>query len=363
MECSSQQGKGVSARSRVDGSIGHNLEPGPGWYLPAPGWVGALDALDTGGSVFKPVPMSADAFAEYNLDPAQYGLPALQELVDLRIWDSHYHGFVPGLSMPAARVLEQNAQVMRYVRRMGIERVISLDMGGEWKAPLKPSAQDQDQWDYLVKHSDHMHGITRIHPNHPDETCAKMERWIRNGPCIGIKYSGGAGLDDASISCSHPNNDPIIRLAAELDAVVYIHTWLKVGGKGGRRPGGDNNPGESTPMDVAQLAARFPDVNLICGHSGGDWEIAVRAVRPHRNILLEFSGSDPHSGSVDHAVRLLGVERIVWGGHGPTRSYATELGKVFDSDLSRTDQMKVLGGNYRRLAAPILRRKGMSVVL
>jgi hypothetical protein len=37
------------------------------------------------------------------------------------------------------------------------------------------------------------------------------------------------------------------------------------------RPGGANQPGESTPPEnLALLARRFPDVLLICGHSGGD---------------------------------------------------------------------------------------------
>src|SRR5690606_31955450 len=97
---------------------------------------------------------------------------------------------------------------------------------------------------------------------------------------------------------------------------------------------------------------------IICGHSGGDWEIGARAVRAHENVYFEFSGSDPHSGQVDYAVNELGIDRIVWGGHGPSRSYATELSKVFDSGLSQRDRMKVLGENYRRLCEPIFRKKG-----
>ena len=74
---------------------------------------------------------------------------------------------------------------------------------------------------------------------------------------------------------------------------------------------------------------------MICGHSGGDWELGVRAVRPYKNVLLEFAGSDPHSGMVDYAISELGVDRLVWGGHGPSRSYATEMGKVLDADISK----------------------------
>ena len=87
-------------------------------------------------------------------------------------------------------------------------------------------------------------------------------------------------------------------------------------------------------MDVALLAERFPKVPLICGHSGGDWELGVRAVRQRPNVFIEFSGSDPHSGQVDYTVAQVGADRLVWGGHGPSRSYSTELSKVLDADLT-----------------------------
>ncbi|MBI4622879.1 MAG: amidohydrolase family protein [Verrucomicrobia bacterium] len=114
---------------------------------------------------------------------------------------------------------------------------------------------------------------------------------------------------------------------------------------------------------MAKLAQRFPNVPIICGHSGGDWELGVRAIRPVKNVLFEFAGSDPHSGAVEYAIKEVGVNRIVWGGHGPSRSYATELGKIFDADISRADRMKIFGGNFRRMAADIFRRKGMKIEL
>ena len=55
------------------------------------------------------------------------------------------------------------------------------------------------------------------------------------------------------------------------------------------------------------------------------------------------------------------LDRLVWGGHGPSRSYATELGKIFDADLSDRDRMKILGGNLRRICAPIFRKKGIKI--
>jgi len=291
---------------------------------------------------------------EFHLNPADYGLPTRDELVSYRIWDSHFHGF-----NTSGNPIEQFRRNAFYVERMGVERSISLEIGGTLRDPLTVTPYDDEIRRILEAGQDRLSGITPIDPGFPEASVAKMEKWIRNGPCIGIKYVGG---NKTGVPCSHPNNDAIIRKASELKATIYIHTWLKIGGTP-RRPGGGNLPGENTPMDVAALAQRFPDVPLICGHSGGDWELGARAIRPYQNVSLEFAGSDPHSGSVGYAIKELGVDRIVWGGHGPSRSYATEYGKVLDANLSKTDRLKIFGANFRKMAAPIFRQKGWAITV
>ena len=129
------------------------------------------------------------------------------------------------------------------------------------------------------------------------------------------------------------------------------HTWFKTGGKQG--------PGESTPSELAQLAALYPKQKFLCAHAGGEWEQGIRAVRESPNILIETSGFDPTAGFVDMAVRDLGAERIVFGSHLPSRSLGTELGKVIAADIPERDKQKILGENYRNLLEPILDSKRM----
>jgi predicted TIM-barrel fold metal-dependent hydrolase len=86
--------------------------------------------------------------------------------------------------------------------------------------------------------------------------------------------------------CNAPELDPIISRAAELKAIIFQHTWLKITG---------NLPGESTPMELAELAARRPHATLICGHSGGDWERGLRVIRPAKNLCADLAGGDPTS--------------------------------------------------------------------
>src|SRR5262245_3468389 len=69
-----------------------------------------------------------NAFA---LNPADYGLPTREELRKLRIWDMHYHGLWEGN-------LRKHEETLVYVERMGIERVLSLDIAGT-PADRRPS--------------------------------------------------------------------------------------------------------------------------------------------------------------------------------------------------------------------------------
>lgn len=275
------------------------------------------------------------------VDPGTLGLPSRDELAAMRIWDLHFHA------------LENMEEVLPYLDRMAIERLFSLDIGG-WGEDAEQRKEDARDRELLEKWHERVFGIIRIDPTRPEASVEKMQQWLVNGPAVGIKYQGRYSED---ITCAHPNNDPIIELAARHDAVIYIHTWIRVGGNP-RRVGGGTFTGASEPSDVAELAGRFPEVPLICGHAGGDWEIGTRAVRPHENVYFEFSGGDPWSTAVDLAVNELGEDRIVWGGHLASRSYSTELGKVYDADLTDEQRYKILGANLRTISSSVLREKG-----
>lgn len=280
-----------------------------------------------------------------NVSPETIGLPSRDELEEMRIWDLHYHGF------------DEMEELLPYIERMRIERLFALGVGG-WGTDQETQERDTRDRKKLEEWHDLVSGITIIDPTRPEASVDKINRWLDDGPAVGIKYSGGG--NEMAMTCAHPNNDPIIERAAELGAIIYIHTWIKVGGDP-RYPGGGNNPGESTPSDVAELASRHPDVPMICGHSGGDWELGVRAIRPHENVLFEFSGGDPWSGAADLALNELGADRLCWGSHSSSRSMSTELAKIYDADMTDEERMKALGGNLRRIGGDIMRRKGYSV--
>jgi predicted TIM-barrel fold metal-dependent hydrolase len=183
-------------------------------------------------------------------------------------------------------------------------------------------------------------GMIQLNPNDVPASLDALNRWIKDGPMLGVYFPGSG---PGALACTHRNYHPLIERIGELKGVIMQHTWFKTGGKEG--------PGESTPAELAELAAKFPEQKFLCAHAGGEWEQGLRAVRSSPNILVETSGFDATAGFIEMAVRELGAGRIVFGSHLPSRSLGTELGKILGANISEEDKRLILGENYRKLLA------------
>jgi hypothetical protein len=259
------------------------------------------------------------------------------------IWDLHCHlSGVPG-STPEERM----ANLVRYADRLGIER-LCVYMGYPFLNEPAPE-QLREQNDQVLQALAHWHhrafGFVYLSPQHVEFSLKEFDRCVRNGPMVGIKLW-------VARRASAPELDPIAGAAASMQAVIFQHTWYKTTG---------NLPGESEPSEVAALAARHPGVPIICGHTGGEWEKGIRAIRHQRNVFADLAGSDPTNGFVEMAVRELGASRVIYGSDAGGRSFASQLGKVMAADIAEADRKLILGGNLKRLLTPILERKGMRV--
>lgn len=257
------------------------------------------------------------------------------------IWDLHCH-----LSGIDGRTLDERmGKFVAIADRMGIARLI-LSMGVPWSQ--NPTPEDfRRQNDQVVEALTHWHhrafGLAYINPHHPDESLAEIERMIANGPMIGVKLWVARRCRDESL-------DPIIRRCGQLKALIFQHTWLKSTG---------NLEGESTPMDLAELAARHPDVPIILGHAGGNWELGIRAVRALPNVYVETAGFDPTAGMVELAVQELGADRVIYGSDAAGRSFSSQLAKVAGAKIPVADKEQIYGRNLQRLLSPILAAKGI----
>ncbi len=258
-----------------------------------------------------------------------------------RIWDVHCH--LAGL---AGRTPEEKmAQLLNAASRLGIERVCVF-MGSTFVTRPTPAdlvRQNDEVLQALSHYHDRAFGFCYVSGEHLEASLAEIERCVASGPMVGVKLW-------VARRASEPELDALVARAAELDAVILQHTWFKTDGT--------QLPGESTSTDLAVLARRHPRARFICGHSGGTWQLGIRAVRSVDNVVVETGGFDPTNGYMEMAVRELGAERVLFGSDAPGRSFGSQLAKVTDAGLPADAQRAILGENLRRLLQPILRAKG-----
>ncbi len=255
-------------------------------------------------------------------------------------WDGHCHlGPVPG------RTPEEKATTLiEYGSRLRVERFV-LFMG--WPFAYDPSPAElrrqNDQVLQAISHwQDRLFAYCYVNPKQVEASRKEILRCVRDGPMVGLKLW-------VAVRCTDPRVRELVALAAELQAVVFQHTWLKSTG---------NLPGESTPEDLVRLAREFPRVTFICGHAGGNWKRALYEIKDQPNIVVETAGFDPTAGFVERAVALLGANRVIFGSDTGGRSLASQLGKVYGAAVDDGARRAILRDNLRRLLEPAVQRKG-----
>src|SRR6266542_3395611 len=259
------------------------------------------------------------------------------------IWDAHTHlSGVPG-DTPEERL----TRLLAFADRMGIER-LCVSMGMNWSHDPPPEdlrRQNDEVLRAVRRWPQRAFGFVYLNPNHVEVSLAELDRCVRDGPMVGVKLW-------VARHCNTPELDPIVRRATELKAVILQHTYVKTTG---------DLPGESTPMDLVQLAGRHPDATFLCGHTGGNWEIGIRAIRDCKNVYADLCGSDPTAGYTEMAVRELGAARVLYGSDAGGRSFASQLAKVLGAEIRESAKKLILGENLKRLLTPILKQKGVKV--
>jgi len=259
----------------------------------------------------------------------------------MRIWDLHTHFAMSGGPSPEQRA----GKLLRVADRMGIER-LCLYMGYPFVQDPTPEqfrAQNDQVLSVLPKWPDRLLGFVYLNPKHIEESLAEFDRCVAHGPMVGVKLW-------VAEHCNTPEVDRIIEHTRESQALVFQHTWFNTKG---------NYPGESTPLDFAAVAQRHATVPLVCGHTGGDWELGIRVIAPLKNVYADLAGSDPVDGCTEMAVRELGAERVLYGSDAGGRSFASQLAKFYGADIPEESKRLILGENLIRLLTPIMNAKGL----
>lgn len=225
-------------------------------------------------------------------------------------------------------------RMLRCMDRLGIDQAC-ICLGD--RLVVQPDAAElrrQNEWaaSTVALAPERLIGFVYSSPNHPELSLELVDEFVGRG-FRGIKLW-------VCQQCDHAGNDPICEHAARGGLPVLQHTWHKATG---------NMPTESEPEHMLALARRHPQVNFIMAHAGGDWERGLRIVKDQPNIHPDSCGNDPEAGFTELAVKLLGAQRLVFGSDATGRSFASQMAKVTDADISEDDKRLILGENLQGL--------------
>ena len=247
----------------------------------------------------------------------------------------------PAIDMHAHPPLDRTRTepMLAAARESGIRRIILSSLGQTDMPPFpSPAEVDEDNREVIALvdlNPGYVYGLAYANPNHEDAP-ARLRKALEHPGIVGGKLW---------ISCRDGDGrlDPVLRLLetiVDLRVPVLIHSFFRCGG---------NLPGELSPGDVAYLAECFPQARLVMAHLGGQWLRGVRAVRRCPNVWVDVSGSRAYMGSVEYAVRELGVHRVLFGSDGFFRNFAAVLAKVASADLTVDQKRCILWDNSAAL--------------
>jgi predicted TIM-barrel fold metal-dependent hydrolase len=230
----------------------------------------------------------------------------------------------------AADVLLRNAD------RAGVDRMVLMYLGrGTPNAPEPAAFREANDQCLRVRDvaPDRFLAFCYVNPAHTDEALAELDRCVGREGMVGVKLW-------VAVRASDPRVFKVVEKAVALDVPVLQHAWNKAGG---------NEPGESTPDDVAAMARAVPHARVIMAHLHGCGLRGLEAVADLPNVAVETGGSDPEAGVVEAAVRRLGTRRVIFGSDVTGRHFGTQLAKVTGAGLSAAAQRRILWDNLARL--------------
>jgi uncharacterized protein len=220
--------------------------------------------------------------------------------------------------------------------RAGVTRMVLMNLGRSWeRSPAPGSFRTANDECLAIRDQapDRFLSFCYVNPAFPDESLAELDRCVGRSGMVGVKLW-------VAVRASDPRVRAIVERAVALDVPVLQHAWDKAGG---------NEPGESSPADVAALARAVPHARIILGHLNGGGLRGIEAIAPYPNVVAETGGSDPERGIVERAVRRLGTRRVLFGSDAAGRAFGTQLGKVAGASLSEAAKRRILWDNLARL--------------
>lgn len=265
------------------------------------------------------------------LHTAKRGLP----MDHIPVIDPHTHVLHDGLMGAGAYVAMPHGDakhMIRRNRRLGIDRFCCSSWIGIW---IDYRRGNELIHDLTQRYPDDIIGYATIDPKKSDDYAADVHLCHDVYGFPGLKpYNPRVGL---------PYNAPLYDL------------WYEKGNQiGGFVKLHQTAIGDNYLDEIADLAARYPNMNYLLAHSAWTWDVARERAdfaRSRPNVYLDLTFTSVLHGVVEFFVEEGLADKVLFCTDAPMRDPIPQFGWVAYSRIDEADKAKALGGNALRVLA------------
>lgn len=247
----------------------------------------------------------------------------------MSIIDMHTHIWCD--SSVSGSSADDERQLLEMADRYAIEAMVVMPLFGGL-CPTRGDVEAANRAvDVFAKRDSRVRPMVYVYPRHGEHALEQLNRWMDAG-FVGLKLWVNLADD--------PLVFPLIERMIEHGKPTLIHAMHKSVGQ---------LPLESDPRNIRELARRYPQAKIIMPHMGGNFIYSCEVIAPCLNVWTDPSGTYCETGMLEHAVKVLGADRILFGSDAPGADFLNNLAKVVTADLPAAAMQKILSGNAKKL--------------
>jgi len=218
------------------------------------------------------------------------------------------------------------------LRKRGVEKAVAMTLRG-----LMPNCDVAEENNILKELADQEPEMyvpfCTVNPHQGEEAVSELRRAVKELGMRGLKLHPWL----QAFSITHPNLENILEEAVRLRIPIIFH---------------DGTPPYSTPLQICDLAERYPDATIILGHSGLKdlWKNAINCAARCDNVHLCICGT-PFKG-IKQMVEDIGPERMIFGsdaGFSDPSLIDFRVGQILRLNIDEEEKERILSLNIARI--------------
>ncbi len=250
----------------------------------------------------------------------------IDELARFRVIDAHAHNWSHFADTDYLRACLDRFSLRGIV-------ILSNLTGGFDPSPEEVSKSNEDTARLRDAVGERILPFCYVNAAHTEHALAEVERWGDADFCALKFWVSQRGTDERTCE--------VTEAALARGWPVLYHAYY--------RTHGEAPPNEAPPLDIAQLAERYPSGQFIMAHFGAQFEHGLRAIEHCPNVAVDYAGSINEKGAYEMALDLLGSERVLFGTDLPGADYFVNAGRVLELEVDDAVKQQVFSGNIERI--------------